>query len=179
MDPKHITRTSFCNKEVDNVTDNSMKKYILDNLKLKTNIKYDARYAKVYNEQFKKNLNNPHIFCLKSSGTPYLLFCTQINDINYSFLIDKKVKDGVYRFKCVLCSLSEPNPNKWKGYLSLKGNSYNYCCHRSNQRSSLKNFIKEHNPDLFQKYESETSEDVFPSHITFSPEHLRIISKGK
>ena len=30
MDPKHITRTSFCNKEVDNVTDNSMKKYILD-----------------------------------------------------------------------------------------------------------------------------------------------------
>ena len=94
MDPKHITRTSFCNKEVDNVTDNSMKKYILDNLKLKTGIKYDMRYAKVYNEQFKKNLNNPHIFCLKSSGTPYLLFCTQINDVNYSFLIDKKVKDG-------------------------------------------------------------------------------------
>jgi hypothetical protein len=71
-----------------------MKKYILDNLKLKTDIKYDSRYAKVYNEQFKKNLNNPHVFCLKSSGTPYLLFCTQINDINYSFLIDKKVKDG-------------------------------------------------------------------------------------
>ena len=94
MDPKHITRTSFCNKEVDNVTDNSMKKYILDNLRLKTDIKYDSRYAKVYNEQFKKNLNNPHVFCLKSSGTPYLLFCSQINDINYSFLIDKKVKDG-------------------------------------------------------------------------------------
>jgi hypothetical protein len=94
MDPKHISRTSFCNKEVDNVTDNSMKKYILDNLKLKTDLKYDSRYAKVYNEQFKKNLNNPHVFCLKSSGTPYLLFCTQINDINYSFLIDKKVKDG-------------------------------------------------------------------------------------
>ena len=91
----------------------------------------------------------------------------------------KKVKDGVYRFKCVFCSLNEPNPNKWKGYLYLKGNSYNYCCHRCNHRSSLKNFIKEHNPDLFQKYESETSEDVFPSHITFSPEHLRIISKGK
>ena len=39
--------------------------------------------------------------------------------------------------------------------------------------------MKELNPDLFQKYESETSQDVFPSHITFSPEHLRIISKGK
>ena len=41
MDPKHITRTSFCNKEVDNVTDNSMKKYILDNINIKTGIKYD------------------------------------------------------------------------------------------------------------------------------------------
>ena len=71
-----------------------MKKYILDNLNIKTGIKYDTRYAKVYNEQFKFNLNNPHIFCLKSSGTPYLLFCTQINDTNYCFLIDKKVKDG-------------------------------------------------------------------------------------
>ena len=94
MDPKHITRTSFCDKKIDNVTDNSMKKYILDNLHIKTGVKFNQRYAKVYNEQYKKNLNNPHIICLKSSGTPYLLFCTQINDVNYCFLIDKKVKDG-------------------------------------------------------------------------------------
>ena len=94
MDPKHITRTSFCNKEIDNVTDNSMKKYILDNLSLKTKINYNYRYAKIYNEQFSKNLNNPHILCLKSCGTPYLLFLTQINDTNYCFLIDKKIKDG-------------------------------------------------------------------------------------
>jgi hypothetical protein len=38
--------------------------------------------------------------------------------------------------------------------------------------------MKELNPDLFQKYESETSQDVSPPNITFSPEHLRIISKG-
>ena len=68
MDPKHITRTSFCNKEIDNVTDNSMKKYILDNLNLKTGIEYRTRYAKVYNQQYSKNLNNPHIICVKSSG---------------------------------------------------------------------------------------------------------------
>lgn len=116
MDPKHITRTSFCNKEVDNVTDNSMKKYILDNLKLKTEIKYDCRYAKVYNEQFKKNLNNPHIFCLKSSGTPYLLFCTQINDINYSFLIDKKVKDG-YEYPKIFIVHYRFDPELFQGTL--------------------------------------------------------------
>ena len=90
-----------------------------------------------------------------------------------------KVKDGVYKFRCVFCSLSETNPKKWKGYLYLKGHSYNYCCHKCNHRSSLKNILKELNPDLFKKYESETSQDVFPSHITFSPEHLRIISKVK
>ncbi len=116
MDPKHITRTSFCEKEVDNVTDNSMKKYILDNLNLKTSIKYDMRYAKVYNEQFKKNLNNPHIFCLKSSGTPYLLFCTQINDINYSFLIDKKVKDG-YEYPKIFIVHYRFDPELFKGTL--------------------------------------------------------------
>ena len=49
MDPKHLTRTNFCNKKADNVTDNSMKKYILDNLALKTEKRYDTRYAKVYN----------------------------------------------------------------------------------------------------------------------------------
>ena len=57
-------------------------------------IQYKSRYAKVYNEQYSKNLRNPHIVCLKSSGTPYLLFLTQINDTNYCFLIDKKVKEG-------------------------------------------------------------------------------------
>ena len=69
-------------------------KYILDNLETKTSISFDSRYAKIYNEKFKKNLNNPHIMCVKSSGTPYLLFCTQINNVNYCFLIDKKIKDG-------------------------------------------------------------------------------------
>lgn len=94
MDPKHLTRSSFCNKNIDNVTDNSMKKYILENMKLKTTQSFNSRYAKIFNEQYKNNLNNPHLVCLKSSGTQYLLFCTQINDTNYCFMIDKKVKDG-------------------------------------------------------------------------------------
>ena len=91
----------------------------------------------------------------------------------------RKVRDGVYRFRCVFCSLNETNPNKRKGYLYLKGNSYNYCCHRCNHRSSLKVVMKELNPNLFRKYQLETSQDVSPPNITFSPEHLRIISKGK
>ncbi len=116
MDPKHITRTSFCNKEIDNVTDNSIKKYILDNLKLKTKLSFSHKYAKLYNDRFSQNLNNPHIVCFKSSGTPYLLFCTQINDTNYCFLIDKKIKDG-YEYPKIFIVHYRFDPTLFQGTL--------------------------------------------------------------
>ena len=55
MDPKSLTTTSFCDKEIDNVTDNNMKKYILDNLFTKSNLKYNNNYAKLYNDNFSRN----------------------------------------------------------------------------------------------------------------------------
>ena len=177
MDPKHITRTSFCNKEVDNVTDNSMKKYILDNLNLKTGIKYDTRYAKVYNEQFKKNLNNPHIFCLKSSGTPYLLFCTQINDVNYSFLIDKKIKDGYeypkifivhYRFDPELfqgtlfeVELTRDKNSKW---FTLIGDIY-YMSGKSMKNTQIHDRINHCNTILENKYIDDSFCNICPLSI--------------
>jgi len=95
MDPSSLTKTGFCGKTVDNVTNNEFKEFILNDMKIKCGgQQYNGRYAKIYNEQYSKNLNNPHIICLKSSGTPYLLYCTQINNVNYCFLIDKKVKVG-------------------------------------------------------------------------------------
>lgn len=95
MDPKSFTKTSFCNVEVDNITENTSKKYILEQLRiLCSGIKYNDRYAKIYNEKFKNNLNNVHLISLKSIGNPYLLFITQISSLNYAFLIDKKVKEG-------------------------------------------------------------------------------------
>ena len=94
MDSKSLTKTGFCDKQVDNVTNNDVKKHILDDLCNRTNITYKYRYAKMYNSQFQKNFNNPHLLCLKTIGSPYLLYCTQINDVNYCFLIDKKIKDG-------------------------------------------------------------------------------------
>ena len=86
MDNKSLTKTSFCDKEIDNVTNNDMKKYILQNMNLKSNLKFNSNYAKLYNNNFSKNLNNHHIVCVKSLGSPYYLYCTQINDVNYSFL---------------------------------------------------------------------------------------------
>ena len=56
MDTKSLTKTSFCGKEIDNITNNELKKHILDDLFNKTNITYKTRYAKMYNEQYKKNI---------------------------------------------------------------------------------------------------------------------------
>ena len=78
MDPKDINQTSFCKKNIDNIISNELKQYILNDMFTRTNIKFNLNYAKIYNNQYKKNLNNPHILCLKTYGTPYLLYCTHV-----------------------------------------------------------------------------------------------------
>ena len=150
MDPSSFTKTSFCNIEIDNITTNESKKYILNSLSLLcSNIKYNSRYAKVFNEQFSKNLNNPHVFYLKSSGTPYLLFLTQINSVNYAFFIDKKIKDGYdfpkifilpYEFspelyKCTLfeCELIRKRNKKW----CLGINDIYYHCGKNMKKTNI------------------------------------------
>ena len=89
-----MMKTGFCDKEVDNITCDKNKEYIFKKLKIISNLKYDDKYAKLYNPKYINDLNNPHIFCIKSSGNPYLLFLITINNTNYTFLIDKKVKKG-------------------------------------------------------------------------------------
>lgn len=117
MDPSSLTKTSFSGKTVDNVTNNEVKEFIMNDMKLKCGgINYNSRYAKVYNEQYSRNLNNPHIICLKSSGTPYLLYCTQINGVNYTFLIDKKIKVG-YDFPKIFVTPYQFNSSIFKGTL--------------------------------------------------------------
>ena len=117
MDPSSFTKTSFCGSEIDNITKNESKQYILNQLSLLcSGIKYNSRYAKVFNEQFSKNLNNPHVFFLKSSGTPYLLFLTQINGVNYGFFIDKKIKEG-YDYPKIFILPYEFSSDLYKGTL--------------------------------------------------------------
>jgi len=64
----------------------------------------------------------------------------------------EKVKDGVYKFRCVFCGDSKTNPNKRSGYFYLINNDQNYRCHKCNHRSSLKNVLRELKPELYMKY---------------------------
>jgi hypothetical protein len=129
MDSSSFTKTSFCGSEIDNITTNESKKFILDKLNLLCSLNYNSRYAKVYNDKYSNNLKNPHLFHLKSSGTPYLLFITEINETRYSFLIDKKKKsdydypkifilpyqfsEDIYKGSLFECELIRDNNNKW------------------------------------------------------------------
>ena len=94
MDTSSFTKTPFCGKKIDNVTDNKTKEFILKDLSLKSNQNYNSRYAKVLNENYMKNLKNKHIVNVKSGGSPYLLYITEISGNDYTFLIDKKIKPG-------------------------------------------------------------------------------------
>ena len=71
-----------------------------------------------------------------------------------------KVRDGVYQFRCVFCGDSRKDPNKRRGYLYLKGFSYNYCCHNCNHRSSLKGVLKDLEPELFTEYQKTINHDI-------------------
>ena len=130
MEPNSFTKTSFCNVTIDNITTNETKEYILNHLNIMcSGMNFNKRYAKVYNEQYSKNLKNPHVMFLKTLGSPYLLFLTQINGTNYSFLIDKKTNDKyshpkilivpynfdseLYQGTLLECELIRDNSQKW------------------------------------------------------------------
>ena len=150
MESNTFTRTSFCGKECDNITDNDTKNFILQDMKIKCGVDYSTNYARLFNERFAKNLStNPHIVCIKTTGAPYFMFCTRINDIGYTFLIDKKIKDGYdypkifvlpYRFNSDIYSgtllETELIRDKYQHWFLLIGDLYQYCG-KSQQRFDI------------------------------------------
>ena len=64
----------------------------------------------------------------------------------------EKVKDGVYKFRCVFCGDSKKNPNKRSGYFYLINNDQNYRCFKCNHRSSLKTVLRELKSELYMEY---------------------------
>ena len=75
----------------------------------------------------------------------------------------EKVKDGVYKFRCVFCGDSKKNPNKRSGYFYLINYSHNYRCFKCNHRSSLKNVLRGLKPELYMEYmkEDRSKREIF------------------
>lgn len=54
----------------------------------------------------------------------------------------KKVKNGLYNFRCPLCGDSQRNKSKARGYFYQVNNNTNYKCHNCGASMSFNNFLK-------------------------------------
>ena len=89
------SQISFCNKKALNVVSDKFKSFLLSNLREQYNISITDRNAHILNRKSIINLSkNPHLISLKTIGNNYYLFLTRINEKNYCFFIDKKIKNG-------------------------------------------------------------------------------------
>lgn len=85
---------SFCDKNSQNIIENSDKDMILSKMK-KHHIDINYKSAIILNSKLLKNITyHQHLLSTKTIGTNYFLFLTKINDVNYCFYIDRKVKQG-------------------------------------------------------------------------------------
>ena len=86
---------SFCSDGAHNVVNSEAKDYIISRLKNKHNIDITKKHAFILNSKSIYFLEKTqHILSIKSSGTNYYLYFTNINNINYCFYIDRKIKSG-------------------------------------------------------------------------------------
>jgi hypothetical protein len=89
-----VSKISFCNTQADNVVETTTKEQIITILKTKYSINFKSNRAMILNAKTLKFLRNPHFISVKTTGTNYFLFLTNIDNINYAFYIDRKIKQG-------------------------------------------------------------------------------------
>lgn len=95
---------SFCNKIVQNLLCEDIKKSILDKLSADYQIQIKQKDYVVLRKNFLNNLKiNDHIISTKTFGNPYYLYLTKYNNVNTCFYIDRKVKEG-YNLPRILIS---------------------------------------------------------------------------
>lgn len=68
----------------------------------------------------------------------------------------KRRSDRLFNFSCWYCGDSEKNRRKARGYLIQRKGSYQYYCHNCNKSTSLKNFLKDLDYNLYKEYLKET-----------------------
>lgn len=89
-----VNNISFCGKNGDNIMTKDSKEIIINILKKKYNINFKSNRAMILNNKSLKYLRNSHFISVKTTGTNYFLFLTNIDNINYAFYIDRKIKQG-------------------------------------------------------------------------------------
>jgi len=91
----------------------------------------------------------------------------------------KKVKTGLYTFRCPYCGDSKKNKNKTRGYIfSVKGDHV-FKCHNCGITRSFSNFLKDHVPHVYDEYVMERYKEGTIGGNVPKPDLTQFISKPK
>lgn len=85
---------SFCGKRALNIIPSEIKQEVMDSIQ-SYGIKINQRYANLLQFQSLNHLaKQPHLISIKTAGTNYFLYLTQLNGVPSCLFIDRKIKSG-------------------------------------------------------------------------------------
>jgi hypothetical protein len=95
-----IGEISFCDQVGFNIKSDETKKYILERLYAKYNLRIITKHFEKFDDNMvaannkSSIVNRPHMMCVRSNGNPYFLYLVKLNFTNYCIFIDKKIQQG-------------------------------------------------------------------------------------
>ena len=91
----------------------------------------------------------------------------------------KKVKTGLYTFRCPYCGDSKKNKNKTRGYLFQVKGDHVFKCHNCGITRSFSNFLKDHVPHVYDEYVMERYKEGTIGKNVPKPDLTQFIYKPK
>ena len=82
----------------------------------------------------------------------------------------KKVRAGVYNFRCPYCGDSQRHKNKARGYIYRNKADYNFKCHNCGMTRSFTYFLKDRDRPLYDEYVMERYKEGLTGKGTVTPE---------
>lgn len=82
----------------------------------------------------------------------------------------KRVKSGLYNFRCPYCGDSKKYRNKARGYLYQVKNDYNFKCHNCGASRTFTNFLKDFDTVLHDQYVMERYKNGLTGKLSNTPE---------
>ena len=91
----------------------------------------------------------------------------------------KKVKNGLWTFRCPYCGDSKKNKNKTRGYIFQVKGDHVFKCHNCGITRSFSNFLKENVPNVYDEYVMERYKEGTIGRNVPKPDLTQFISKPK
>ena len=91
----------------------------------------------------------------------------------------KKVKNGLWTFRCPYCGDSKKNKNKTRGYIFQAKGDHVFKCHNCGVTRSLSNFLKDNVPHVYDEYVMERYKEGTIGKNVPKPDLTKFITKPK